>query len=79
VFAINTAASILGATGASTGALIRDSGESPAHYARRMRELERTVCELLAAALQERKVKRDAGRVNTILKVLGDRVLLRTK
>ena len=34
--------------------------------------------ELLAAAQAERKVKLDAGRVDTVFKV-GDRVLLRTK
>ena len=43
-----------------------------------MRDLELTVRELLAAAQQERKVKLDAGRVDTVFKV-GDRVLLRTK
>ncbi len=36
-----------------------------------MRDLKRTVRELLAAAQQERKVKRDTGRVDTVLKV-GD-------
>ena len=54
------------------------AGESPAHYARRMRLMEATVRELLAAAQQERKAKLDAGRVDTVFKV-GDRVLLRTK
>ncbi len=44
----------------------------------RMRELTLTVRALLAAAQQERKAKRDAGRVDTVFKV-GDRVLLRTK
>ncbi len=37
-----------------------------------------TVRELLAAAQQERKVKLDVGRVNTVFKV-GGQVLLRTK
>ena len=32
-------------------------GDSPAHYAMQMRELELTVRELLVAAQQERKVK----------------------
>jgi hypothetical protein len=54
------------------------AGESPAHYARRMRAMELTVLELLAAAQTERKAKLDAGRVDTVLKV-GDRMLLRTK
>ena len=53
-------------------------GESPAHYSRRMREMERTVRELLAAAQLERKAKLDTGRVDTVFKV-GDQVLLRTK
>ncbi len=43
-----------------------------------MRELERTVRKLLAAAQQERKAKLDAGRVDTVFRV-GDQVLLRTK
>jgi hypothetical protein len=47
-------------------------------YALRMRELELTLCELLAAAQQERKARLDAGRVDTVFKV-GDRVLLLTK
>jgi hypothetical protein len=38
-----------------------------------MRELELTVCELLATTQQERKAKLDAGRVDTVFKV-GDRV-----
>jgi hypothetical protein len=54
------------------------AGESPALYARRMRTMELTVRELLAAAQQERKAKLDAGRVDTVLKA-GGRVLLRTK
>ncbi len=53
-------------------------GESPAHYARRMHEMERTVRELLTAAQQERKAKLDAGRVDTVFKV-GDQVLLQTQ
>ncbi len=52
--------------------------ETPAGYARRMRELTLTVRELLAAAQQERKAKLDSGRVDTVFKV-GGRVLLRTK
>ena len=56
----------------------RDAGESPAHYARRMRLMETTVRELLAAAQMARKAKLDVGRVDTVFKV-GDRVLLRTK
>ena len=50
----------------------RHSGESPTHYAERMRAMEATVLELLAAA---QAAKLDAGRVDTVLKV-GDRVLL---
>ena len=56
----------------------RATGETPAHYARRMHEIEATVRELLAAAQAERKAKLDAGRVDTVFEV-GDRVLLRTK
>jgi len=56
----------------------RATGETPAHYARRMHEIETTVRELLAAAQAERKAKLDAGRVDTVFEV-GDRVLLRTK
>ena len=52
--------------------------ESPGQYAQRMRELELTVRELLAAAQRKRKVKLDAGRVDTLFKV-GDQVLLQTK
>ena len=52
----------------------RIAGESPAHYAQRMRAMEATVRELLAAAQAERKAKLDAGRVE-----VGDQVLLRTK
>ena len=54
------------------------AGDSPALYAERMRRLETTVRELLAAAQAERKAKLDAGRVDTVFRV-GDRVLLRTK
>jgi hypothetical protein len=46
-------------------------GDSPAHYAMRMHELELTVRELLAAAQQERKAKLDVGRADTVLKVGG--------
>jgi hypothetical protein len=59
----------------------RQSGnavESPALYAQRMRAIELSVRELLAAAQQERKAKLDVGRVDTVFKV-GDQVLLRTK
>ncbi len=49
-----------------------------ARYAQRMRALEATVRELLAAAQAERRATLDAGRVDTAFKV-GDRVLLRTK
>jgi hypothetical protein len=69
VFAINNAASTLGDEltpffidrGAhprlplSVPTDCTPGGESPAHYARRMREMERTVRELLTAAQQERK------------------------
>ncbi len=65
VSAINKAASTLG-----------DGGdEAPALYTRRMRAMELTVRELLAAAQQEHKAKLDAGRVDTVFKG----VLLRTK
>ncbi len=53
------------------------AGESPAHYAERMRAMEVTVRELLAATQAERKAKLGSGRVDTVLKV-GYRVLLRT-
>jgi hypothetical protein len=43
-----------------------------------MRQMERTVLELLLAAQLDRKAKLDAGRVDTVFKV-GDQVLLRTK
>ena len=92
VFAINNAASTLG--GDLTPFFIdrgahprlplsppRDAsmaGETPTSYARRMRTLEATVRELLAATQAERKATLDAGRVDTVFKV-GDRVLLRTK
>jgi hypothetical protein len=56
----------------------RYSGESPAHYAERMRAMEATVRELLAAAQAARKAKLDAGRVDTVFRI-GDQVLLRTK
>ena len=92
VFAINNAASTLGGDltpffvdrGAHPRLPLsppRDdlaTGESPAHYAQRMRAMEVTVRELLAAAQAERKAKLDAGRVDTVFQV-GDRVLLRTK
>ncbi len=54
------------------------AGESHAHYAayaQRMRAIEATVLELLAAEQAERKVTIDTGRVDTAFK-LGDRVLL---
>ncbi len=54
------------------------AGETQAHYAQRMRAMEVTVRELLAAAQAERKAQLDVGRVDTVFKV-GDRVLLRTK
>ncbi len=60
----------------------RAAGESPAQYAQRIRAMELTVRELLAAAQTERKAKLDrvAGRVNTVSRFkVGDRVLLRTK
>jgi hypothetical protein len=92
VFAINNAASTLGDgltfffidRGAhprlplSAVPVDGASGESPALYAWRMRTMELTVRELLAAAQQARKAKLDAGRVDTVFKV-GDLVLLRTK
>jgi hypothetical protein len=92
VFAINNAASTLGDEltpffidrGAhprlplSVPTDCTPGGESPAHYARRMQEMERTVRELLTAAQQERKAKLDAGRVDTVFKV-GDQVLLRSQ
>ncbi len=56
----------------------RAAGESHASYAARMKAMETTVRELLAAAQAERKAKLDAGRVDTVFKV-GDQVLLRTK
>ena len=80
VFAINNAASTLGSDltsffvdrGAHPRLPLsppRDDlaiDESPAHYAQRIRAMERTVRELLAAAQSERKAKLDAGRVNTV-------------
>ena len=56
----------------------RAADDSPGHYAHRMRLMEATVRELLAAAQAARKAKLDVGRVDTVFKV-GDRVLLRTK
>ena len=56
----------------------RTAGESHASYATRMRAMEATVRELLAAAQAERKAKLDAGRVDTVFHV-GDQVLLRTR
>jgi hypothetical protein len=94
VFAINNAASTLGDgltpfvidRGAhprlplTAPAASHPDGEAPALYARRMRELELQVRELLAAAQQERKAKLDAGRVDTVTVFeVGDQVLLRTK
>ena len=92
VFAINNAASTLGDgltpffidRGAHPrlplSAPTADGGgsESQGQYAQRMRELEVSVRELLAAAQRERTAKLDTGRVNTRFKV-GDQVLLRTK
>ena len=80
VFAINNAASTLGGDltpffvdrGAHPRLALsppRDdlaAGESPGHYARRMRTMELTVRVLLAAAQTERKAKLDAGRVDTV-------------
>jgi hypothetical protein len=54
------------------------AGESPAHYAQRMRAMEASVRELLASAQAALKAKLDVSRVDTVFKV-GDRVLLRTK
>ncbi len=51
--------------------------DSPAHNVMRIRELELMVGELLAEAQQERKAKRDVGRINTVFKV-EDQVLPRT-
>ena len=42
------------------------AGESPADYAQRMRAMEATVRELLAAAQADRTSKLDAGRVDTV-------------
>ena len=55
----------------------RQAAESPTDYARRMRQMEQRVRELLLAAQLERKAKLDEGRVDTVFKV-GDRVMLRT-
>jgi hypothetical protein len=52
--------------------------ESQGQYAQRMRAIEATVRELLAAAQAAHKAKLDPGRVDTRF-VVGDRVLLRTK
>ncbi len=92
VFAINNAASTLG--GDLTPFFVdrgvhprlplsppRDgsaAGESPTHCAQRMRPMEVTVLELLAAAQAEWKTKLDTGLVDTVFKV-GDLVLLLTK
>ena len=79
-FAINNAASALGYDltplfidrGAHTRLPLspphddRATGESPTQYAQRMRAMESTVLELLAAAQAERKAKLDAGRVDTV-------------
>ena len=54
------------------------AGESPAHYAQRMRATEATVLELLVAAQANRKANLDPGRVDTVFQV-GGRVLLRTE
>ena len=92
VFAVNNAALMLGGTltpffidrGAHPRLPLsppRDNtspAETPAHYAERMRAMEATVRELLAAAQTERKARLDAGRVDTVFRV-GDQVLLRTK
>ena len=57
----------------------RYAGESPAHYAERMREVEAAVRALLMEAQTVAcKEKLDAGRVDTVFAV-GDQVLLRTK
>ncbi len=51
----------------------RTAGESPARYAQRImlrvRDMEATVRELLAAAQAERKAQLDAGRMDTVFKV----------
>ena len=52
--------------------------ESLGQYAQRMRSIEATERELLAAAQAAIKAKLDAGRVDTVFKV-GDRMLLRTQ
>ena len=55
-------------------------GEQPANYARRMREVEVTVRELLAEAQSERGTTPDAGRADTVSRLeVGDRVPLRTE
>ena len=58
----------------------RATGESPAHYrdALRMRLMEGTVRELLAAAAAARKAKLAEGRADTVFKA-GDRMLLLPK
>ena len=53
------------------------AGQSSADYAQRMRAMEETVLEPLAAAQADWKAKLDAGRVDTVFQV-GDQVLLRT-
>ena len=45
------------------------TGETPAQYAQRMRAMESTVRELLAATQAERKTKLDTGRVDTVFQV----------
>ena len=47
----------------------RATGETPTQYAQRMRAMESTVLELLAAAQAERKTKLDTGRVDTMFQV----------
>ena len=49
----------------------RAAGESPAHYARQMQQMEATVRELFSAAQAERKTKLDAGQVDTVFQVPG--------
>ena len=93
-FAINNAASTLGGEADMTPFFIdrgahprlplsaphaeHAAHESPGQYAQRMRSIEATVRELLAARRAASKAKLDAGRVDTLFKV-GDRARLRTK